>query len=122
MIDKLKLLLAAAILVGGIVAYYQLPSWMGPDVSILIRVGIALIAIIVALGVAATSQYGMALIEFSKGSRIELRKMVWPTRAETIQTTTLIVLVLVVIVALFLWLIDAAVFEVIYDWLLGIDS
>lgn len=121
MIDKLKLAIAAAILVGGVVAYYQLPSWMGPDVSILLRVGIALVAIVVALGVAATSQYGMALIDFSKGSRVELRKMVWPTRPETVQTTA-IVLVLVVLVALFLWLIDAAVFEVIYDWLLGVES
>ena len=47
--------------------------------------------------------------------------MVWPTRAETIQTTG-IVLVLVVIVALFLWLIDAVVFQIIYDLLLGVDD
>jgi preprotein translocase subunit SecE len=121
MIDKLKLALAAAILVAGVVSYYQLPSWMGGEVSILLRVGVALVSIVVALAVAATSQYGMALIDFSKGSRIELRKMVWPTRPETIQTT-IIVLVLVVLVAIFLWLIDAAVFQVIYDLLLGIDS
>lgn len=121
MIDKIKLALAAAVLVAGVVGYYQLPSWMGPDVSILLRVGLALVAIVVALAIAATSQYGMALIDFSKGSRIELRKMVWPTRPETIQTTGMVLLV-VVIVALFLWLIDAAVFQAIYSWLLGIDS
>lgn len=121
MIDKVKLVVAAAILIGGMYAYYQLPSWMGADVSILLRVGIALVSIVVALAVAATSQQGMALIDFSKGSRIELRKMVWPTRPETIQTT-IIVIVLVVIVALFLWLIDAAVFNIIYDYLLGIDN
>lgn len=121
MIDKLKLAIATAILVGGVVSYYQLPSWMGPDVSILLRVGVVLLAIVVALAVAATSQYGMSLIEFSKGSRIELRKMVWPTRPETIQTTG-IVLVMVVIVALFLWAIDAAVFQVIYDLLLGVEG
>lgn len=121
MIDKVKIGLAMLILVAGIVAYYQLPSIMGPDVSILLRVGVAIAAIVVALGVAATSQYGAALIDFSKGSRIELRKMVWPTRPETIQTT-IIVLVLVVIVALFLWMIDAAVFKLVYDVLLGVDS
>jgi preprotein translocase subunit SecE len=121
MIDKIKISLAALILAAGVVGYYQLPTYMGQDVSILLRVGIALVAIVVALAIAATSQYGMALIDFSKGSRIELRKMVWPTRPETIQTTA-IVLVLVVIVALFLWLIDAAVFNIIYDLLLGVDS
>jgi len=121
MIDKVKISAAALILLAGIVAYYQLPSMMGADVSILVRVGVALAAIVVALGVAATSGYGAAFIEFSKGSRIELRKMVWPTRPETVQTTS-IVLVLVVIVALFLWMIDAVVFNAVYDWLLGIDN
>ena len=121
MIDKIKLGIAALILVAGFYGYYQLPELVGADVSILVRVGVALVSIIVALAVAATSQYGMALIDFSKGSRIELRKMVWPTKAETIQTT-MIVLVLVVIVAVFLWLIDAAVFNIIYDLLLGVDS
>jgi preprotein translocase subunit SecE len=121
LIDKIKLGLAALILGAGVYGYYQLPSIMGPDVSILMRVGLVLAAIVVSLGVAATSQYGASLIEFSKGSRIELRKMVWPTRAETVQTT-IIVLVFVVIIALFLWMIDALVFNVIYDLLLGIDN
>ena len=121
MIDKIKLGVAALILVSGFAAYYQIPQLMGADVSILLRVGIVLVAIVVALAVAATSQYGMALIDFSKGSRIELRKMVWPTRPETVQTT-IIVLILVVIVALFLWAIDAIVFNIIYDLLLGIDD
>ena len=121
MIDKIKLGIAALIFIGGFTAYYQMPSLMGPDVSILLRVGVVLVAIVIALGVAATSQYGMALIDFSKGSRIELRKMVWPTRPETIQTTA-IVLVAVFLTGLFLWLIDAAVFNIIYDQLLGVDN
>lgn len=121
MIDKVKIAASLLILIAGMAAYYQMPSWMGPDVSILLRVAVALVSIVVALAVAATSQYGMALIDFSKGSRIELRKMVWPTRQETIQTT-IIVLVVVVMIALFLWLIDAVVFNLIYGLLLGIDS
>jgi len=121
MIDKVKIAAAGLILIAGIVGYYQLPNYMGADVSILLRVGVALIAIVAALAVAATSQYGVSFIDFSKGSRTELRKMVWPTRPETIQTT-LIVLVLVVIVALFLWMIDAFVFNLVYDWLLGVDQ
>jgi preprotein translocase subunit SecE len=121
MIDKIKLVIALLILLAGVVTYYQLQSWTGNEVSILIRVGVVLVAVVAALGIAASSQHGMALIDFSKGSRIELRKMVWPTRPETIQTT-IYVLVLVVLVALFLWLVDAIVFQVIYDLLLGIDS
>jgi len=122
MIDKVKIAIAAIIVGAGTYGYYQLPELMGQqEVSILLRVGVLLGAILVAAGVALTSQYGASLIEFSKGSRTELRKMVWPSRQETIQTT-MIVLVLVVIVALFLWLIDMAVFEVIYDWLLGVDE
>ena len=121
MIDKVKLGIAVLLLCAGVYGYYQLPELMGQEVSILLRVGVVLAAIVVAAGVAATSQYGSALIEFSKGSRIEVRKMVWPTRPETVQTTA-IVLVLVVIVALFLWFIDVIVFNVIYDYLLGIED
>lgn len=121
MIDKIKISVATLILFAGIVAYYQLPDYMGQDISILVRVGITLIAILVALAVAATSQYGMALIDFSKGSRIELRKMVWPTRAETAQTT-LIVLLAVLVAGVFLWLVDMVVFKFIYSFLLGVDN
>jgi len=116
-----KILLALAILVAGIFGYYKLPDLMGGEVSPLATVAVLLVSIVVALGVAATSESGRALIEFSKGSQIELRKMVWPTRQETMQTT-MIVMVMVVLVALFLWLIDIAVFEVIYDLLLGVDD
>jgi preprotein translocase subunit SecE len=121
MIDKVKIGVAALILVGGVVGYYQLPDLVGAEVSILLRVGLVLTAIVVAVFIAASSQYGAALIEFSKGSRIELRKMVWPTRPETIQTTT-VVLVLVTLVALALWAFDAAIFKLVYGLLLGIDS
>lgn len=121
MIDKVKIALALLVMGGGIYGYYLLPEWMGPDVSILLRVALVLVSLVVALGIAATSAPGAALIEFSKGSRTELRKMVWPTRQETIQTT-MIVLVMVVLVAIFLWLIDMAVFKVIFDLILGVNS
>lgn len=121
MIDKVKLALALLVMGAGVYGYYQLPVLMGQDVSILLRVGLVLVSLVVALGIAATSAQGAALIEFSKGSRTELRKMVWPTRQETIQTT-MIVLVMVIAIAIFLWLIDMAVFKVIYDLLLGINN
>lgn len=119
--NKLKLGLALVILAAGIYGYYQLPVIMGQDVSVLLQFGVLAVAIIIAAVVAATSESGLALIEFSKGSRMELKKMVWPSRQETTQTT-IIIMVMVVLVSLFLWLIDITVFEVIYDLLLGVDS
>ena len=121
MIDKVKLTIAILVMVAGIYGYYQLPTLVGQEVSILIRVGLLIVSLIVAVGIAATSTQGAALIEFSKGSQTELRKMVWPSRQETIQTT-MVVLVMVVVIAIFLWLIDMAVFKVIFDLLLGVDS
>jgi preprotein translocase subunit SecE len=121
MIDKVKLAVAVLVMGAGIYGYYQLPVLMGQDVSILLRVGLLLVSLIAAVGIAATSAQGIAFIEFSKGSRTELRKMVWPSRQETAQTT-MIVLVMVVIIAIFLWLVDMAVFKVIFDLLLGVDN
>lgn len=119
--NRVKLIVAFVVLIAGIFVYYKLPDLVGGDVSTLAPVAALLVSILASLGIAATSESGRALIEFSKGSQIELRKMVWPTRQETIQTT-MIVMVMVVLVALFLWLIDIAVFEVIYDLLLGVDD
>ena len=119
--NYIKLGAAFLILAAGIYGYYQLPVIMGQDVSVLLKFGVLMVAIVASLAVAATSSSGKALIEFSKGSRVELKKMVWPTGQETRQTT-MIVLIAVVIVSLFLWLIDVAVFEVIYDLLLGVDN
>ncbi|HKM15973.1 MAG TPA: preprotein translocase subunit SecE [Marinospirillum sp.] len=49
---------------------------------------------------------GLRLIDLAHEAKIEIRKVVWPTRPETIQTT-LIVLAAVVIVAFLLWLVDS---------------
>ena len=121
MFDKAKLALSVLILIAGFYGYYQLPSWMGPDVSILLRVGLVLVAVAASLAVALMTEAGGSFLEFAKGSRIELRKMVWPSRAEALQMTW-IVMLLVVLVALFLWGIDALVFEIVYDWLLGVEG
>lgn len=114
-------ILAVIALCGTVFCYYKLPDWMGDDVSLLIKAAVMIAGIVISSLIAAFSSSGKQLIEFSKGSRIELRKMVWPSRAETGQTT-MIVLILVVLVALFLWLIDVTVFEVIYDYFLGVDD
>lgn len=98
--DTIKLLLALLILLAGIAGFYHFA-----EESLLYRV-LGLLAMVgVAVGVSATTAKGRGLISFLGTSRTEVRKMVWPTRAETMQTT-LMVFILVVILAIFLWFVD----------------
>ena len=60
---------------------------------------------VASLTVAAQAEQGRAALSFAKEARTEVRKVVWPTRKETLQTTG-IVLVMVVIVGILLWLLD----------------
>jgi preprotein translocase subunit SecE len=63
----------------------------------------------VAVGLVLWTALGQRLVALSRDSRVELRKVVWPTRQETMQIT-LIVLVLVFLIGLFLWLVDSLLF------------
>jgi preprotein translocase subunit SecE len=71
----------------------------------------------VAITVALQTQKGHKVWKFLLESRLEIRKVVWPTRQETIQTT-LIVIVMVVLTALFLWMLDGLLAR-IAAWLLS---
>jgi len=98
--DKVKAVAALVLLVGGITAYYVLntqPAW---ERWIAVVVGVLL-----ALGVLAWSQYGRAFWQFVLDSRVELRKVVWPSRQET-GMTTLVVFGFVIIAGLFFWTLD----------------
>ncbi len=99
-LDTLKLLIAGGILVGGIVGYYYYA-----DVCVLYRAIGVLLAFAAGVAVALQSTRGQELMRFVQGSRVELRKVVWPTREETIQTTVT-VLVFALIMGVFFWLLD----------------
>ena len=99
-VDTLKLLLAVAALVLGVAGFY-----IYADELLLFRVLGLLAVAAVAVAIVMTTELGRTLWAFVRESRTELRKVVWPTRQETTQTT-LIVLVMVIIVAIFLWLLD----------------
>ena len=99
-VDTIKLMVAIAILVGGIVAFYMFDAE-----STLLRVIGLLVVTGIAIGVALTSAQGKSLWAFATEARTEVRKVVWPTRQETVQTT-LIVLFVVLLVGLFLWGVD----------------
>lgn len=75
------------------------------EMSVVVRAAGVVVVIAAALGVAATTIKGKAAIAFAKESRMEVRKVVWPTRQETMQTT-LIVLAVCIVMALVLWGID----------------
>ncbi len=98
--DTVKLVLAAILLLVGFYGFYQFA-----DQPLLYRVLGILLFVIIAAGIALTTAKGRALTSFMQSARTEVRKMVWPTRAETLQTT-LVILVVVVLVGLFLWLLD----------------
>lgn len=98
--DVFKLALSASFVLVGVVAFY-----IFADQPLLYRVLGIVGAIIVAAVIAFTTERGRTLASFMRDARTEVRKMVWPTRFETLQTT-IVVFIVVVILAVFLWLID----------------
>ena len=99
-LDTIKLIVALLVLLAGIAGFYYFA-----EESLLYRV-LGLLAMVgVAIGIAMMTVKGKNLVGFLGSSRAEVRKMVWPTRAETMQTT-LMVFILVVILAIFLWFVD----------------
>ncbi|AZZ94630.1 preprotein translocase subunit SecE [Hahella sp. KA22] len=101
--DKLKWLLVVALVAVGVVgnSFYA-------DQSLLYRV-LALVALALVAGfVAVQTEKGKSFLVLLKEARMEIRKVVWPTRPELTQTT-LIVVVFVLVVALLLWVIDSLI-------------
>jgi preprotein translocase subunit SecE len=111
-LDTAKLLLACLILIAGIFAYYYYPN-----VSVLWRAIGVLAAFLAALGVVMMTYHGHLLSQFVQGARVELRKVHWPSREETLQTTA-IVLVFALIGGVFFWLLDLFLLTV-RQWLVG---
>ena len=100
-LDIIKLLIAAAALIGGLYAYYYFEA----DVAQALRVLMVLGGTAVGIGIAMTSLQGQRLWHFIQGSRVEIRKVVWPTRTETTQTA-IAVFVFTLVMMLFFWLLD----------------
>ena len=100
MADKLKLSLSGLVLMSAIAAFY-----VYDDQPTLFRVIAILVAAVIAAAIGLTTAPGQTVREFVKGATIEIRKVVWPTRKETVQTT-LMVMVMVILVGIMLWLID----------------
>ncbi len=111
--DAGMLALAALIVIAGVAAYYLLP----PNVASIWRGLIVAGAILVACGVAWFTTPGRGVRSYLRETQFEMRKVVWPTREETIRTTLVVILV-VVVLSIVLGLIDIILKSVILDWLL----
>ena len=98
--EKLKLTIATLPLAAGIGGFYYYA-----EESMLYRVIAILLAAGISLFIAAQSEHGRVALAFIRDSRTELRKVVWPTRKETAQTT-MFVLAAAILAGIFFWLID----------------
>jgi preprotein translocase subunit SecE len=100
-LDILKLLVAAGALVGGLYGYYYYI-----EISLPLRVLMVLGSLAGGTAIAMTSTQGRRLWAFVQGARIEIRKVIWPTKQETTQTA-IAVFVFTLIMALFFWGLDS---------------
>ena len=113
MADKIKLALAALLVVAGIAGYYLLAAN-----SIVLRILAVVAGIVAGIAVAWTSVLGQEFLVFAREALVEVKKVVWPTRKETMQTTAA-VFAFVVVMAVFLWVSDKTLEWVLYDLILG---
>ena len=101
LIDTIKLLLSAAVLFSGLFSYYYYLQ-----VSLPLRVLMVLGGLLAGTAIAMTSFQGKQLFSFIQSSRIEIRKVVWPTNQETSQTT-IAVFVFTLVMGIFFWGLDS---------------
>jgi preprotein translocase subunit SecE len=100
--DKIKLAVAGVVVLAAIVGYYVLANS-----PFALRAGLVVAGLVVALVIAWTSQPGKDFIVYCQDSTTETKKVVWPSRKETLQTTGVVV-AFVIVMAIFLWAVDAS--------------
>jgi preprotein translocase subunit SecE len=107
MIDRIKLALALLLVVAGVVAFYLLSEH-----AMVLRVLVVMAGVAFSSAIVWTTPLGRTAFGFAQESLVEARKVVWPTRKETIQTTAT-VFALVVVMAIFLWIVDIGMASVV---------
>ena len=107
--DTLKIIAALLIIISATAAFY-----IYPELSLLIRVLVIMAAIVLSAVIGFQTEKGRQIWSFFGEAQIEVRKVVWPTREETLQTT-LVVVLMVFFIALFLWLLD-----LLLGWSIGV--
>ena len=111
--DKAKLFAVAALVVAAVAGFYFLAKQ-----GVYVQWGVLLVGLVAAAGVFLISEPGRQFVAFARDAWREVKKVVWPTRKETLQMTAY-VFAFVVIMALFLWFTDKTLEWVFYDLILG---
>ena len=101
-LDRGLLAVAGVVVLAAIVGYYVLANS-----PFALRAGLVVAGLVVALVIAWTSQPGKDFIVYCQDSTTETKKVVWPSRKETLQTTGVVV-AFVIVMAIFLWAVDAS--------------
>ena len=114
MLDKVKLAIAILLVAAGIWAYY----WLGDDTALVLRILAVAAGLAAGAAVAWFSAPGRQFGVFAAESVAEVKKVVWPTRKETMQSAAA-VFAFVVVMAVFLWVSDKTLEWVLYDLILG---
>lgn len=112
MVDKIKLVLSVLLIAAGIAGFYLLA-----DEALVLRILAVIAGVVAAAVLFRTSQQGQQAFGFVGDAIAEAKRVVWPTRKETIQTT-MVVFVLVVVMAAFLAVVDIG-FSHMIQWILG---
>ena len=99
-LDSLKWVVTAVLIVTAVVGN----SFFGDQPFLYRLIGVLVVAVIAAL-VAAQTVKGKAFVELLKAARAEVKRVVWPTKQETLQTTMIVVAV-VAFMSIVLWLLD----------------
>jgi preprotein translocase subunit SecE len=113
-VDRLKLALAVLVIIAGIVGFSVLES----KIPMVGRIAVFIGSLILAAVIAWFSEPGRRTIAFAQDSYNEVRRVVWPTRKETMQMTG-IVFAFVAVMGLFLWLLDKLIAWLLFGVLLG---
>ena len=113
MVDKIKFALALLLLAAGIAGFYFLA-----EQAMILRVLAVLAGLVLAAAVAAKTEAGLRFFVFAQEAVVEAKKVVWPNRKETLQTTGA-VFAFVIVMAIFLYLADKGLEWVLYDLVLG---
>lgn len=111
--DKAKLAAALLLVIASIAGFYLLSKQ-----GAVVQWGVLVVGFVAAAAIFLVSEQGRQLLAFGKDSWKEVKKVVWPTRKETLQMT-LYVFAFVVVMALFLWLTDKTLEWALYDLVLG---
>jgi preprotein translocase subunit SecE len=107
MVDKIKIGAAFLLIIAGVAGFYALH-----ESAAVVKLAVLLLGILLAAAVIWTTDPGKRLFIFGKESVAEAKRVVWPTRKETIQTTG-VVIAFAVTMALFLWAVDASLMVVV---------